>query len=144
MNKLTILIITLILGIFVSSVSAQEQAEARYSKGRMIEISSITSFSETDGCTQKRYVGNVIAIQKSGTEIMNFTLRYARSSIKISLSPSLYKERLTPKDAKNLGTLISRGRKLTADTYTCSASRPTILASYIFAGSQPNTLGQAF
>lgn len=144
MNKLMILIIAFILCVFVSSVSAQEHAEARYSKGKMIEISSITSFSETEGCTQKRYVGNVIAIQKSGIEITSFTIRYARSTVKISLSPSLYKDRLMPKDAKNLGTLISKGRKLTTDTYQCSPSGKTILASYIFAGSQPNVLGQVF
>ena len=121
---------------------AQDKAGARYQKGKMIEISDLLSSEEMEGCESRRFVGLISAVQlKSGEKIESFTLKAKKGTVKIYLSPVLYSERLNAKDAKNLPTLIAKGKTITVDTYICGASGKIILALYILAGSEPEMLG---
>ncbi len=141
-RKINILLFWCILFFCASEkLFAQDKAEARYQKGRMTEISSLLSAEETEDCTSKRYVGSVAAIQLKSGKIDSFTLKTGKGAVKIYLSPSLYPERLNANDAKNLTTLVAKGKTVTVDTYVCGASGKIILAMYILAGSQPNILG---
>jgi hypothetical protein len=142
MKRITVLsaLIYVVL-FFFNAETTCAQAEARYKAGKMIEISDLLSTEETEDCAAKRYVGTISAVQNAGGKIESFTLKSAGSSLKIYLSPSLYSERLNAKDARNLPTLIAKGKKITIDTYICGASGKIVLAMYILAGIEPNTLG---
>ncbi len=141
-RKINILLFLCILFCGASEkLFAQDKAEARYGKGKMIEISNLLSVEETEDCTSRRYVGSVTTIQLKSGKVDSFTLKTGKGAVKIYLSPSLYSERLNAKDAKNLTTLIAKGKTVTVDAYICGASGKIILAMYILAGSQPNTLG---
>ena len=134
----------LIIIVFCASQNSlgQDRAEARYRKGKMIEISDLLSSEEREDCTARRYVGAVSAIQlKNGKQIDSFMLKTKRGNLKIYLSPFLYSERLSKKHAASLPTLIARGKTITVNTYICGASGKIILALYILAGSEPDTLG---
>jgi len=132
----------LIYVVFLFSVeTTYAQAEARYKAGKMIEISDLISAEETEACTARRFVGTIAAVQYRSGKIESFTLKSAGNSLQILFSPSLYTERLTGKDAKSLPTLVARGKKITVDTYICGASGKIILAMYILAGIEQNTLG---
>ena len=124
---------------------AQDEAEARYQKGKMIEISYLLSGEEQEKCSaesSKRYGGTVSTIQfTADRQIDNFTLKTAKGNVKIYLSPLLYAERLSKQDATALPTLIAKGRRITVDTYRCGDSRKIIMALYIIAGIQLETLG---
>ena len=140
--KRILLLLTLIYVVFLfSAETTYAQAEARYKAGKMIEISDLISAEEIEDCTARRYVGTISAVQYKSGRIERFTLKTANNSLQILFSPWLYSERLTGKDAKNLPTLVARGKKITVDTYICGASGRTILAMYILAGIEPNTLG---
>lgn len=136
-----LVLIIIAFGTFQNALG-QNKAEARYQKGKMVEISDLLSGEESEDCTARRYVGAVSAIQlKNGKQIDSFTLKTKRGNVKIYLSPFLYSERLSKKDAASLPTLIARGKTITVDTYICGASGKIILALYILAGSEPETLG---
>jgi hypothetical protein len=120
---------------------AQDKAKAYYQKGRIIEISDLVSGEEIEDCESRRFVGSISAIQLKSGKIESFTLKTKKGALKIYLSPLLYSERLSARDAKNLPTLIARGKTITVDTYICGASGKIILSMYILAGSHPETLG---
>ena len=141
MKRILILLTLIYVVFFFSAETTYAQAEARYKAGKMIEISDLLSAEETEDCTARRYVGTVSAVQYRSGKIESFTLKTASNSLKILFSPWLYSERLTGKDAKNLPALVARGKKITVDTYICGASGRIILAMYILAGIEPNTLG---
>jgi hypothetical protein len=142
-RKLHILFFSCLLAFCATqNLFAQDKASARYQKGKMIEISDLLSGQETEDCTSRRYVGAITAIQfKEAGKIESFSLKTKKGTVKIYLSPELYSERLNAKDAKNLTTLIAKGKTVTVDSYLCGASGRIILAMYILAGSQPDTLG---
>lgn len=141
MKRIIILSALIFVTFFFNAETIFAQAEARYKAGKMIEISDLLSTEETEECAAKRYVGTISAVQYAGGKIESFTLKTAKSSVKIHLSPSLYSERLNKKDAKSLPTLVAKRKKITVDTYICGASGKIILAMYILAGIEPNTLG---
>ncbi len=141
MKLVLILSVMLFVALFFSTEAICAQAEARYKAGKMIEISDLLSSEETENCAAKRYVGTVSAVQYADGKIESFTLKTTKSSLKIHLSPSLYQERLNAKDAKSLPTLVAKNKKITVDTYICGASGKIVLAMYILAGIEPNTLG---
>ena len=115
--KRILFLLTLNYVVFLFSAEmTYAQAEARYKAGKMIEISDLISAEETEDCTARRYVGTISAVQYRSGKIESFTLKTANNSLKILLSPSLYSERLTGKDAKSLPTLVARGKKITVDT----------------------------
>ena len=141
MKRIIILSALIFAALFSNAETIFAQAEARYKAGKMIEISDLLSTVETEDCAAKRYVGTISAIQVADGKIESFTMKTAKNSIKIYFSPSLYTEKLNAKDAKNLPTLVAKGKKITVDTFICGASGKIVLAMYILAGIQPNTLG---
>ena len=131
-----------ILSVNAGNTFAQDEALSNYQKGKMTEISDLMAGEEIEKCSvesAKRYAGTVLMIQfTNDRQINSFTLRTAKGSVKIFLSPMLYAERISKQDAAALPTLIAKGRRITVDTYRCGK---TITALYIIAGIQLETLG---
>lgn len=134
-----------VLCVNAGNTFAQDEALSNYQKGKMIEISDLMAGEEIEKCSvesSKRYAGTVSMIQLTNDrQIHSFTLKTAKGSVKIYLSPMLYAERISKQDATALPTLIAKGRRITVDTYRCGDSRKTITALYIVAGIQLETLG---
>ena len=140
--KRIIILSTLVSVIYLFSAEITfAQAEARYKAGKMIEISDLLSAEETEDCTAKRYVGTISAVQYRVGKAESFTLKSAGNSLQILFSPSLYSERLTGKDAKNLPTLVARGKKTLL--HTCGESGKIVLAM-LFWRESSDTLVNLF
>lgn len=127
--------------ITVSGGSALGQVpEGHYQKGRLTEITNLVSGDELEGCSveSRRYVGNVTAVRFSeGRKIGDFTLRTARGTVKIHISPDLY-QRIEKAEATHLPTLLAKARRITVDAHQCG---PTKRAMYILAGIHTELLG---
>ena len=129
-----------VLLIFAGTSFGQEIEGTYDAKGKLTEINNLLSSDEVEGCSaeSKRYAGTVTAVHFSeGRKIGDFTLRTARGTLKIHISPDVY-QRIEKAEATYLPTLVAKARRITVDTHQCGA---TTRAMYILAGIHIEMLG---
>ena len=140
MRKSMLLLVLLAIVVFGRAAFGQDVEGTYDNKGKLTEINNLLSSEEVEGCSaeSRRYAGTVTAVRFSeGRKIGDFTLRTARGTVKIQISPELY-QRIEKAEATYLPTLVAKNRRITVDTYQCDTARRAL---YIIAGIHTEILG---
>jgi len=140
MRRSFVLSAALAVVVFLGGTASAQDIEGHYEKGKLTEINNLLSSDELEGCTteSRRYAGTVTAVRFSeGRMIGDFTIRTARGSVKIHISPAVY-ERIGKHEATVLPTLVAKARRITVDTHQCDTTRRAL---YIIAGIHTGVLG---
>ena len=141
MRRSILLPASLAIVAFLGGTALGQDIEGTYdNRGKLTEINNLLSNEEVEGCSAEssRYAGTVTAVRFSeGRKIGDFTLRTARGTVKIHVSPDLY-QRIEKAEATYLPTLVAKNRRITVDTHQCGTIRRAL---YIIAGIHTETLG---
>ena len=141
MRRSILLPVSIAIVAILGGAAFGQDIEGTYdNRGKLTEINNLLSNEEVEGCTaeSRRYAGTVTAVRFSeGRKISDFTLRTARGTVKIQVSPEVY-QRIEKAEATYLPTLVAKARKITVDTHQCGATKRAL---YIIAGIHTETLG---
>ena len=114
MKKILFLFIALFVS-FQMTTKAQDKATATYENGRLVRITNLISAAERNkSCASFVKIDRVeiAGVSAAGEKLKFFTVFDGEGETKVDISPSLFSQRLSAQDAKNLMASTVHGNQV--------------------------------